>query len=169
MFSSAGREETKPIFHRSSSIQRDGSLHLNAVDSLRPLLGRTLVLVAHPDDEAAACGALLQRISDPIVVFATDGAPRSNYFWKQYGSREEYARVRVQEAEQALAAVGVAHFHFLREDPPIVDQELFLHLPAAYDALTRLLDAEMPEAILSHAYEGGHPDHDACCFLADVA
>jgi LmbE family N-acetylglucosaminyl deacetylase len=27
----------------------------------------------------------------------------------------------------------------------------------------------MPDAILTLAYEGGHPDHDACCFLATTA
>jgi LmbE family N-acetylglucosaminyl deacetylase len=144
-------------------------LHHSFVDSLRPLLGRTLVLVAHPDDEAVGCGALLQRMADPIVVFATDGAPRSDYFWKSYGSRERYASVRAQEAEQALAAIGLVHFHYLCEDPPAADQELFVNLQRAYEALAQLIKTEMPQAILSHAYEGGHPDHDACCFLASVA
>lgn len=144
-------------------------MHLNFVDSLRPLLGRTLVLVAHPDDEAAACGALLQRISDPMVVFATDGAPRSDYFWKAYGSREEYARVRQQEAEHALTAVGITHVHRLFDDEPLADQELFLHLRSAFEELTGLIEAEMPDAILTHAYEGGHPDHDVCSFLASAA
>jgi N-acetylglucosamine malate deacetylase 2 len=136
------------------------------VDSLRPLLGRTLVLVAHPDDEAVGCGALLQRMNDPIVVFATDGAPRSDYFWKRYGSRETYAQLRAREAEQALASLGVTHVHFLSEAAPIVDQELFQHLRLAYEELTQLIEAEIPQAILSHAYEGGHPDHDSCSFLA---
>jgi LmbE family N-acetylglucosaminyl deacetylase len=61
---------------------------------LSPLLGRTLVLVAHPDDEAVGCGALMQRMHEPVVVFATDGAPRDDYFWKTYGSRLRYSRVR---------------------------------------------------------------------------
>jgi len=139
------------------------------MDDLRPLLGRTLVLVAHPDDEAVGCGGLLQRIADPIVVFATDGAPRSDFFWKQYGSREEYARIRIREAENALAAVGIAHFHFLAEPNSIVDQELHTQLGRAYEALIEIVDLEMPDAMLTLAYEGGHPDHDSCCFLASLA
>ena len=68
------------------------------MDAIAPLLGRTLVLVAHSDDEAVACGALLQRIAAPLVVFATDGAPRADFFWRQYGSRTAYAAVRREEA-----------------------------------------------------------------------
>jgi N-acetylglucosamine malate deacetylase 2 len=136
------------------------------MEVLHPLLGRTLVLVAHPDDEAVGCGALLQRMSDAIIVYATDGAPRSDYFWASYGSREEYARVRRDEAERALDAVGVHHFHWLTEDPPIVDQELYRNLRLAYSGLLTLVESEMPDAILTLAYEGGHPDHDSCAFLA---
>lgn len=138
------------------------------VENLSPLLARTLVLVAHPDDEAVGCGALLQRIADPMVVYATDGAPRSDYFWQNYNSREEYARARAEEAENALHSVGVESLHILC-DGSIVDQELFGNLEQAYGSLTEILEAELPDAILTMAYEGGHPDHDACCFLAAMA
>src|SRR6516162_10812632 len=70
---------------------------------IRPLLGSTLALVAHPDDEVIVCGALMQRMQRAVVVFATDGAPRRQHFWQQYGSRHAYAAVRRQEARQALA------------------------------------------------------------------
>ncbi len=156
------------LFSPAASIHLKFVVHLTTVDSLRPLLGRTLVLVAHPDDEAVGCGVLLQRITDPIVVFATDGAPHAEYFWKPHGSREGYASVRRAEAEQALAAVGVDHFHWLCEQPGIADQELFLNLPRALRALSELVAAEMPDAILTHAYEGGHPDHDSCAFLGHL-
>jgi len=139
------------------------------VDDIRTLLRHTLVLVAHPDDEAAGCGALLQRIADPLVIFATDGAPRSEFFWENYGSREDYALTRSVEADHALKTVGVRRFQFLLQDNPIVDQELYRNLDRAYDAIRLVLEEEMPDAILSMAYEGGHPDHDACCFLASVA
>ena len=139
------------------------------VDDIRTLLRHTLVLVAHPDDEAAGCGALLQRIADPLVIFATDGAPRSEFFWENYGSREDYALTRSVEADNALKTVGVRRFQFLLQDNPIVDQELYRNLDRAYEAIRLVLEEEMPHAILSMAYEGGHPDHDACCFLASVA
>lgn len=139
------------------------------MEELRPLLRRTLVLVAHPDDEAVGCGALLQRTDDPLIVFATDGAPRSNSFWENYGSREDYAHTRAEEAECALHSIGVQHWHFLCDSNRIVDQELYTQLDRAYASLAEIIELEMPDAILSLAYEGGHPDHDACCFLASVA
>ena len=146
-----------------------GSLHHTIVEDLRQILGRTLVLVAHSDDEAVGCGALLQRMADPIVVFATDSAPRSDYFWKQYGSRQAYASLRKREAAQALNAVGVTHFHFVNEENLVVDQEVFLNLNRVFESLSKLIETELPEAILSLAYEGGHPDHDSCAFLASIA
>ncbi len=105
---------------------------------------------------------------EPIVVFATDGAPRAEFFWKQHGSRENYSNMRSKEAEQALNAVDVHHHHRLCEENPIADQELFLNLECAYTALSDLVEMEIPDAILTLAYEGGHPDHDCCAFLASV-
>jgi N-acetylglucosamine malate deacetylase 2 len=139
---------------------------------LRSLLGHTLVLVAHPDDEAGGCGVLLQRMRDPVVVFATDGAPQDDYFWRAYGSREAYAKIRRAEASEALAIVGVRRWEFLStpgSGTQFVDQELFRSIPAALEALETTLDRHQPDALLTLAYEGGHPDHDTCNFLATVA
>lgn len=105
---------------------------------------------------------------EPIVVFGTDGAPRSEFFWKQHGSRENYAKVRGKEAEEALNTIGVPHHHLLCESNPIADQELFLNLECAYAALCDLVEMEIPDAILTLTYEGGHPDHDCCAFLGSV-
>ncbi len=136
--------------------------------SLDPLLGRTLVLVAHPDDEAIGCGVLLQRIADPIMVFATDGSPEDDYFWKKYGSRQKYAAIRREEAQRAMAAVGVKRLAWLEDADglPFTDQTLFRRIPDAFQATRKLVDRLKPDVILASAYEGGHPDHDSCCFLA---
>lgn len=124
------------------------------------------MLVAHPDDEVIAFAGLMQRMKKPVVVFATDGAPRDPYFWREYGSRENYAEVRRQEARKALALVSAEPI-FLSDQVKdgIADQELFRRLPQAIQAFEQVLDRIMPECLLTLAYEGGHPDHDACCFI----
>lgn len=138
------------------------------MNALSQLLGRTLVLVAHPDDEAIGCGALLQRMADPVVVFATDGAPEDPYFWGKYGSREQYGAVRHSEVTNAMAAVGVRHWTWLQDDAgkPFMDQTLFRRLPEAIRSARKTITTLRPSAIVAPAYEGGHPDHDACSFIA---
>src|SRR5215469_18120628 len=108
---------------------------------LEPLLGTTVMLVAHPDDEVIAFGGLMQRMEEPIVVFATDGAPRDEYFWKQHGSREAYAEVRRQEARRALEIVGGRPVFLADQvEGGVADQELFCCLPQAAGALESVIE-----------------------------
>ena len=134
---------------------------------LDQLLGRTLLVVAHPDDESISCGGLLQHIEQPCVVFATDGAPEDEYFWRKYGSRTAYARLREDEARAALQAVGVTAVEFLphRVQAPLVDQRLYKSLVPAFAALSSIVEQFRPQCLLTLAYEGGHPDHDSVSFL----
>lgn len=137
------------------------------IADLEILLGRTLVLVAHPDDECIVCGGILQGMREPVVVYVTDGAPKDPYFWSAHGSREAYSRLRQDEARRALAHVGVSEIVFLADrDERLVDQELFRNLGLAYMLLMEEVGRKQPEAILTLAYEGGHPDHDSCSLLA---
>ncbi len=136
---------------------------------IEELLERTLILVAHPDDECIAFGALVQRIREPLVVFATNGSPLDAYFWKKYGSREAYAALRQKEALASMHAAGVKDVIFLADLPggeSLVDQELFRNLWPAFDLLADIMRRRMSTALLTLAYEGGHPDHDSCSFLA---
>ncbi|MEO8725291.1 MAG: PIG-L family deacetylase [Acidobacteriaceae bacterium] len=138
--------------------------------ALQPLLGRTLVVVAHPDDETIVCGGLMQFMRGPCVAFATDGAPEAEFWWRKYGSREAYARLRQHEAVSALAAVGVKQALFLREyeasPHEFADQQLYRVLPRAFEELLEFSQRFHPDALLTMAYEGGHPDHDCAAFLA---
>jgi len=127
------------------------------------------VLVAHPDDECISFGSLLQRMREPTVVFATDGSPEDPYFWQKHGSREAYAAMRRKEALECMRVAGVKDLVFLHDLPGgerLVDQELFRNLRGAYQMLVELGQRRMPQALLTLAYEGGHPDHDSCSFLA---
>jgi len=126
--------------------------------------GRTLVVVAHPDDEAIGCGLLLQRLQHASIAFLTDGAPKDPYFWGKFGSRTAYANLRAEETRAALQGLRHVKTHSFGAR----DQELVFHLDAALEWLRKMVVKERPESIVTHAYEGGHPDHDSCSFLCSI-
>jgi len=129
---------------------------------------RPLIFVAHPDDETLALGGLLQRLPAPLVVFATDGAAHGYGLERQFGSLKAYADLRFQEAARVMNWIPNAAFKRLtRSDGShFSDQHLFEDLPDAATSLLAISQTYSPDAIISHAYEGAHIDHDACSFLA---
>jgi len=133
-----------------------------------PLSGRVLLLAAHPDDEVIGAGAQLPQWKDRIfILHATDGAPRNPRFAAEAGfeSPAEYAAERHRELLWALSLAGVVPFRQL----PIADQDAMLHLPELTSAIAAVVDELQPDCILTHPYEGGHPDHDSCAFAARAA
>ena len=111
--------------------------------------------MAHEDDETA-CSALLQRLREFQILFATDGAPTSEFFWHNYGSRQLYAAVRRAEAIRALKIIGLENPIFLQDsatDECFRDQELHRFLQPALQALVQVAEAFKPDALLAPAYE----------------
>ena len=129
---------------------------------------RPLIFVAHPDDETLACGGLLQRVAASLVVFATDGTPAGFGLERKYGSLQAYTELRFREASSALRHVPNASFGWLtRPDGSYFgDMHVYEELPEAATSLRAIGESFSPDAIVSHTYEGGHIDHDACSFIA---
>ena len=127
---------------------------------------RLLLLAAHPDDETIGAAALLARLPLAHVAFATHGAPRDRRWWGDPAApdRAAYAAARAAEADAALAVLGVSPDRAHRLG--YVDQEASLDLAALADDVAALLRRLRPDVLLTHPYEGGHPDHDACAFAA---
>jgi N-acetylglucosamine malate deacetylase 2 len=134
-------------------------------------LDNLLVFVAHPDDESIACSGLMQRAKRLLVVFAVDGAPPYYRFEKKFGSLRSYSDRRFREAGAALAEIPRCSFRRLtRPDAThFVDQHLFLEMPGAFASLLQIVREYSPDWIVSHAFEGGHLDHDTCHVLAKRA
>jgi LmbE family N-acetylglucosaminyl deacetylase len=133
------------------------------------LRGPFLFLAAHPDDETLGASWLLRHSPGCYVVHLTDGAPR-NPALRSPGAppaREAYARLREREALAALARAGVSPQQLLTLGA--VDQEATQELPLLTECLVALLKALRPSLLITHAYEGGHPDHDAAAFIAQAA
>ena len=130
---------------------------------------KSVALVAHPDDETIGCAAILGRLPDPLMVYLTDGAPRDQRFWSAdvSGSREEYAAVRRREAEAALKLVSIPVRRVLSLGA--VDQDAALSLAQLAEQFSTVLDWFVPDIVITHAYEGGHPDHDTAALVARIA
>ena len=129
---------------------------------------RPLIFVAHPDDESLACGGLVQRVETALVIFATDGAAPGFGGERISGTLKGYSDTRFLEATRALARVPNVSFQRLAKSDGsyFVEVHLFEELPEAFVSLCAAVRSFDPDAIVSHAYEGAHLDHDACSFLA---
>jgi LmbE family N-acetylglucosaminyl deacetylase len=128
----------------------------------------TLLVAAHPDDEVIGAGARLGELGSLIIVHITDGAPKNMADAKRHGfsSREQYAQARRREMHAALAVARVAARTL---DFRIADQEASQHMAEAARRLAMTIREIRPDLILTHSYEGGHPDHDACAFAVHAA
>lgn len=130
---------------------------------------RVLVLAAHPDDETIGASLLLLRFPQSSVAFLTDGAPRDTSLWSAgvNGSRDEYARIRKQEAFRALQYAGVSaqKVSWLQS----VDQEAAFEMRSLAERFAKLIAEISPAVVVTHPYEGGHPDHDSAAVVARIA
>ena len=128
------------------------------------------MLAAHPDDEVVGAGVALASSQRCWVIHLTTGAPADRSLWPEAfagKSREEYARARAAEAGQALALANVEPDQIASLGA--VDQESHLHLAPVARRFAELVAQHAPPRIVTHPYEGGHPDHDAAAFVARAA
>lgn len=129
---------------------------------------RLLLMVAHPDDETIALGSQLCRCQDLILLHLTDGAPHNLVDARRYGFEDaaSYAAARSTELDAALAAGAVKA---RRLGLNWADQSLSGSLFELARWVMGVLEELRPHVLITHAYEGGHPDHDAAAFAGQLA
>jgi LmbE family N-acetylglucosaminyl deacetylase len=127
-----------------------------------------LILAPHPDDETIGAGAWMERHGPEglFVAHVTDGSPRDLADAQRAGfaSADAYATARRAEVEAALGLVGIAPERIRRLG--FVDKEVCFQLDSLVADLDDLIAELDPALVLTPAYEGGHPDHDATAFAA---
>ena len=134
------------------------------------VLGTTLAVFAHPDDETYLAGGVLASLAEAggraVCVTATYGEA-----WDpaaDTATRQQLARTRQDELAAALRELGVVEHHWLgHPDGGCADVEP--QVPAAQ--LRSLLDEVRPATVLTFGPDGftGHPDHRAVSRWVDLA
>ena len=118
------------------------------------------LVVAHPDDETLALGGLFAHVPGLLLVHVTDGSPRALPDAARHGmTTAHYAAARAAELDQAMAVADVPGLQ--RVMLGIADQDAALHIGTIATALAGLFYRHAITTVMTHAYEGGHPDHDA--------
>ena len=141
---------------------------LHGLASRQPVRRRVALVVAHPDDETIAVGGSVQLLPDLLLIHVTDGAPRAlaDAAAAGFDTPEAYAAARRGELMAALQLAGVTPKML---ELGIADQDASIGLPRLARELSRIFSAHNAEVVLTHAYEGGHPDHDATAFAVHAA
>lgn len=134
----------------------------------RPIKQKLALVVAHPDDETVGAGGSLHLMRDLLLIHVTDGAPRQlgDFAREGFASPEAYGAAREAELAAALALSGASP---QRLSLGIPDQEASRAIPAIAARLREIFRAHGIQAVLTHAYEGGHPDHDAVALAVHLA
>jgi N-acetylglucosamine malate deacetylase 2 len=122
-----------------------------------------VMVAAHPDDEVIGLGASLAEFRElRAIVHVTDGAPRSGPDIQNAGESTwwEYAQLRQFELDKALGMAGIKTPRYCLWCP---DQKSSFWIAEIATQLAGIFKTLCPSAVFTHAYEGGHPDHDAVC------
>ena len=133
-------------------------------------LGTVLMIWAHPDDETYLVGGLSAALTDAghrvVCVTATRG--EAGVSSTATPNRDQLAKIRTAELEEALRILGVAEHHWL--DYPDggctgVDAE------EAADRIATVLDDVRPDTVVTFGPDGftGHPDHQVVSRWTDLA
>lgn len=163
------RKTARPIarnaFRSSPSDRRsaDGATaetFLKLLGSAGPIAIPVVFVVAHPDDETIAAAGTMTRFAQLRLIHLTDGARQQ----PSPGPQDVGAtrRAEVMAALEAALARPIEHRWYGCRDEAVAD--------AVGTVVKRLVhDLAGAEIVITHAYEGGHIDHDACAFAVHRA
>ncbi len=143
---------------------------LRALINQQPIAGRVAIIAAHYDDETLGVGGSLAAFPSGVsVVHVTDSGHQDPQAWARAGvaTRDQYAALRRREFDAAMRAGSWPLTASVVLDSQ--DQQVAYQIPDVVDALISVFAAHKFDVVLTHAYEGGHPDHDAVACAVQMA
>ena len=130
---------------------------------------RCSVIVAHASDEIFGAGCLISKLMDVTILHVTDGIG-VELDQRGQASLQESAHQAERIHEESVAALRLAN---VPEDKVIdfalPQYALSQRLTYLTRKITSFLQQSRANIILTHPYEGGHPDHDAIAFATHAA
>lgn len=141
------------------------------MDTDEPFSTRPILLVAaHPDDETIGAGGQLESWRGRVnIVHVTNGAPPNPQDALNAGcaTTHEYAELRRLELLKAVAVAGIGPERCYGIG--VGDQRASFALTELTRDIAAMIRRWRPAVVLTHPYEGGHPDHDATAFAVHAA
>jgi N-acetylglucosamine malate deacetylase 2 len=158
----------RPASRISANARKDGHDDLlKAIVAGESVASPIVAVVAHPDDETIGMGSRLSQLKNLTLVIVTDGAPTDMRRARSLGfeSVEDYSSARFDELQKALGVLGAQLVRQINFGFP--DGQTVFHLAELAGSIEAVIVNSA--AVITHAYEGGHPDHDACSLATQLA
>jgi LmbE family N-acetylglucosaminyl deacetylase len=158
---------TQPLKPRPERRARSAYTRLFGTGELNPT-DRCAIIVAHPADEVVGAGCLISKLANVSVLHVTDGAPRDTTATDAgFEEISAYAEARKRECLSALALANVPRDRVVELAVP--DHSAPERLAEITKQVTSFLQQSGADIVVTHPYEGGHPDHDATAFATHAA
>jgi N-acetylglucosamine malate deacetylase 2 len=130
---------------------------------------RCAIVVAHPGDEIVGAGCLLSKLVEVKVLHVTDGVAfeTENANGSAAAERCVHAKALREECMAALAIAGVPADRVF--DLLIPNRRAAFCLFELTKRIASFLQQSGADIVITHPYEGSHPDHDATAFATHAA
>ncbi len=130
---------------------------------------RCSVIVAHAGDEIFGAGCLISKLMDVTILHATDGigVELKHQSDSRFQKHDDHSDRIHGECLAALALANVPEDKVI--DFSLPQYGLAQRLTYLTRKITAFLQQSRSDIILTHPYEGGHPDHDAIAFATHSA